>query len=108
MTHQTTSQAVSPSLGKRIAIGAGIALALVIAFLASDKDPNPEWGKYYMVKPLIIVPMAGAVGGAISFYLDLRLRDGLQKVFATVFSFLIYIVGLWMGMVLGLNGTYWN
>ncbi len=33
---------------------------------------------------------------------------GVAKVLATIFGILVYIIGLWMGSVLGLDGTLWN
>jgi len=46
-----------------ILIGTAIALILTSMFLFSVDHPKPEWGKLWMLKPLIIVPLAGATGG---------------------------------------------
>lgn len=94
---------------KPILIGAGIALVLIAFFLSGVDKPDPAWPKFWMVKPLIIVPLAGAMGG-LFFYLmqPFRYKGGWQKIVATIICLIVYIIGLWLGTVLGLNGTLWN
>ena len=112
MTQQNelTTQPIHPATStKRMLQGAGIALILIIAFLASSGEPDPAWPKFWMVKPLIIVPLAGAMGGLFYFYMDyLGHRGGWRKVLAIILSVVVYLIGLWMGTVLGLDGTMWN
>ncbi|TDE15633.1 potassium transporter KefB [Dyadobacter psychrotolerans] len=96
-------------LNKRMLKGAGIALILITAFLLSAGESNPAWPKFWMIRPLVIVPLAGAVGGAVYYNLDcLRYQGGWKKVLANVLSLVIYIIGLWMGTILGLDGTMWD
>lgn len=97
------------SLGKIMLIGAAIGLVLISLFLMGDDDPDPAWGKYYMIRPLLIVPLAGAIGGAFYYIMDhLRTLLGWNRTFTILLSLLVFIIGLWLGSVLGLNGTYWN
>jgi hypothetical protein len=97
------------SFVKRMLLGAGIALVLIILFLAPVHNPNPDWGKFWMVKPLIVVPLAGAMGGLFYFFMDrMRYHGGWKKVLANIVSLIAYIFVLWIGTVLGLNGTLWN
>ena len=97
------------SLFKLMLVGGGIALALIIFFLATAGEPNPKWPKLWRLKPLIIVPLAGGCGGVFYYLMDhLRYKGGWRKIVANVFSLLVFIIGLWLGIVLGLNGTYWN
>ena len=104
------AQSVHPApLGGRLLLGAGIALILIALLLLQVREPNPDWGKLWMVKPLIIVPVAGAMGAAFYFYMDhLRDEGGWRKILANVLSLLVYLIALWLGTVLGLNGTLWN
>ncbi|MCX2451522.1 hypothetical protein OQX61_09620 [Pedobacter sp. PLR] len=96
-------------LSKRMLQGAGIALILIVFFLFQTGEPNPEWGKLWMIKPLIIVPLAGACGGIAYYVMDhIRYHNGWRKVMANILSLIVYIIALWLGTVLGLNGTYWN
>lgn len=94
---------------KPMLLGAAIALALIVLFLAGVDEPDPAWPRLWMLRPLLIVPMAGAAGGA--FYALLRpwrARGGWIAVLAYVLSLLVFIIGLWLGAVLGLDGTLWN
>ncbi|MES2650715.1 MAG: potassium transporter KefB [Bacteroidota bacterium] len=105
-----TSQTIhSGSLTKRMIQGAIIGLVLISAFLISTGSGKPEWGNWWMIKPLLMQPFAGAVGGAVYYYFDeIRFKGGWNRIIADILSLVIFIVGMWMGSVLGLNGTYWN
>lgn len=97
------------SLNKRMVQGAIIGLVLISAFLISAGKGRPEWGNWWMIRPLIIVPFAGAVGGAIYYYMDqVRSKGGWNRVVADLISIIIFLIGMWMGSILGLSGTYWN
>lgn len=107
--HSTAQPIHRASLGKRMLLGAGIALTLIIAFLVSAGAPDPAWPRLWMIKPLIIVPLAGAMGGLLYYFMDhLRYQGGWRKALAYILSLMGYIIGLWLGIVLGLDGTYWN
>jgi len=89
--------------------GAAIALVLIAIFLAGVKNPDPEWGNYWMLKPLIVVPIVGAFGGLFYFFMSpLRQMNGWVKLAGILLSIVGYIIALWMGSILGLNGTLWN
>ena len=97
------------TLGKRMLIGTGIALIPIVFFLVSAGEPDPSWSKLWMIRPLIIVPLAGACGGVFYHLMDpLRNRGGWRKAVANILSAIVFVIGLWLGFVLGFNGTYWN
>lgn len=97
------------SLIKRMLVGASIGLILISIFLIGAGDPNPEWGKLWYIRPLIIVPLAGAMGGVFNYFVAQQdFKHGLVKGLAIIFSLIVFIIGLWLGIVLGLDGTYWN
>ncbi|HEY1022965.1 MAG TPA: hypothetical protein VGE06_11665 [Flavisolibacter sp.] len=111
MTPQNTTSAPihSAPVGKRMLQGAGIALLLIAVFLYGAGEPNPEWPKLWFVKPLLIVPIAGAMGGVFYYFMDhLRYQGGWIRVLAVLLSLFGYVIALWLGTVLGLNGTMWN
>ena len=110
MTNNLTIQPIHPaSLAKRMLLGAGIALILITIFLLGVRETNPAWGKLWMIKPLVIVPLAGATGGLFYYFIDnVFNQGGWKKALTIILSLLIYIIGLWLGFVLGLNGTLWN
>jgi hypothetical protein len=97
------------SLVKRMLIGAAIGLAIIAIFILPVKDPNPEWGQYWMIKPFIITPLSGSVGGMVAhFMVQLRNQYGWNKTLTFLLTAIIFVIGLWMGIVLGLNGTLWD
>lgn len=97
------------TLTKRMLQGGAIALVLISIFLYSAGEGKPEWGRFWMIRPLIIVPVSGAMGGVFYYFMDhLRSKGGWKTVLAYIISFVGYIIALWMGTVLGLNGTLWN
>ncbi len=108
-SNNSTSQQQQVSLVKRMLVGAGIGLLLISLFLLSADEPNPEWGKLWMVRPLIIVPLAGAMGGLCNYFI-VHFHDqvGVNKTIAMIISVIVFIIGLWLGIVLGLDGTMWN
>jgi uncharacterized membrane-anchored protein len=98
------------ALAKRIIIGAAIALAVILRFVLDVDTPKPEWGSNWMIRPLIITPLSGAAGGFCFYFLDYYLgrNGGWKKSLALAAGIVVYVVGLWLGIVLGLDGTLWN
>lgn len=108
-TNNSTSRASQISFVTRMLVGAGIGLLLISLFLFSVDEPDPAWGKLWMVRPLIIVPLAGAMGGLCNYFiLHFHNQAGVNKTIAIILSVIVFIVGLWLGTILGLDGTLWN
>lgn len=109
LTNLNTAPLHTGSLTKRILQGAGIALILISAFLFPFDGAKPEWGNFWMIKPLVIVPLAGASGGVFYYWMDyLRIQGSWKKILANVLSLIGFLFVLWIGTVLGLNGTLWD
>ncbi|MBF6642416.1 potassium transporter KefB [Flavobacterium sp. J49] len=107
--HHLTETNHKSLLLKPVLIGAVIALLLIALFLIPIQDPNPEWGKFWMVRPFILVTLAGAIGGAVyHFMAKMGPQTGWKKTVTVIASILIYVIGLWIGTVLGLDGTLWD
>ncbi len=99
----------SSGIFKPVVIGGLIGFGLILLFLLSAGEGNPAWPKYWQVKPLLVVPLAGAMGGIFYHYLgDIRRRGGWNRIAADFLSLVVFLFCLWIGSVLGLNGTYWN
>jgi hypothetical protein len=109
-TNKLTTQPSQPaSLAKWMLLGAGVALTVITLFLYGVRDPNPAWGKLWMIRPLIIVPLAGAMGGTLYYFMNYVLDlSGWKKILAFLLSLIGYLIGLWLGIILGLDGTLWN
>lgn len=105
----TASKIDSGALSKRMLLGGTIALVLISLLLFTVKNPDPAWPKYWKVRPLVIVPIAGAMGG-LFYYLMGRYRNmgGWIKVIAFIVSIIGFVFALWIGTILGLDGTLWN
>ena len=90
-------------------LGAIIGFALIGLFLMGVHNPKPEWPKFWMLKPLIVVPIAGGIGGTFFYLMSyLRSHNGWNKIVVYVISLIGFIFCLWLGTVLGLNGTLWD
>ena len=101
---------LSPS-GKRMLLGAVIALILIAIFIyVGEQKSHPEWGNLWMVRPFIIVPMAGALGGLFFYFINNRpfFKSGWKRAMGVVLGLIAYIVTLWIGTILGLSGTWWD
>lgn len=97
------------SLTKRMIQGGSIALILITFFLLGAGESKPNWPKYWQIKPLLMVPLSGAMGGAFYYFMDyMRYHNDWRKPLAYIISFIGYFIGLWIGTVLGLNGTMWD
>lgn len=111
MTSTNTSHANKRStlIAKSMLVGAAVALAIISIFLYGVEHAKPEWGKLWMLRPLIVVPLSGAMGGLFYHMMDIiRAKGGWYTIAANLISSIIYIIGLWMGTVLGLAGTLWD
>jgi hypothetical protein len=93
----------------RMLLGAAIGFAIISVFVFSVDNPNPDWGKFWRIRPLIITPLAGAFG-ILSFYLTnlIRPQGQFMTVLIYTFSTIAFIIALWLGTVLGLAGTLWD
>ncbi|GGH06829.1 potassium transporter KefB [Mucilaginibacter phyllosphaerae] len=105
LTQPVNNQAVI----KHFLIGAGIALLVILFFLLGVQHPKPEWGSLWMIKPLIITPLAGGMGGLFFYFMGrVRSLGGWKTALGYIVSLSGYAIALFMGIVLGLNGTLWD
>lgn len=97
------------SVRKRMLVGAGIGLILISFFLIGTGEPAPEWPEFWWIRPLLLVPAAGALGGLFYYIMDpLRSQGGWRTALAYLLSGMVYLLVLWLGTVLGLAGTMWD
>jgi hypothetical protein len=94
---------------KRILVGAGVGSIVVAFFLVSAGGGNPEWGNFWMIRPIIVLIFAGSMAGLCNYIIMFNHRRfNVPKILAIILSGLVSLVGIWMGIVLGFNGTLWN
>lgn len=90
------------------AIGGAIGLTLIAIFLFGVES-DPAWPEYWKIRPHIVVTLAGAGGGALWYFMNpLRRMGGWMWIVANFVSIIGFIIALWLGTVLGLDGTLWN
>lgn len=97
-------------LTKLMLAGWIVGLVVIMVFiLPVINHPHPNWAKYWMIRPLMITPLAGAAGGVWYYLMDfLRYQGGWKTAVAYTLSFIGFIIAIWMGIVLGLVGTMWH
>ena len=105
----TTRPLFTAALGKRMLIGAAIGLVIISFFVVLAGKGNPTWSAYWRIKPLLLTPCIGAIIGLCYDVTEpLRQLNGWLGRLFLVLSLLGYVIGLWLGTVLGLAGTMWN
>lgn len=105
-----TTKSISPkSLFRHLISGWAIGLLITTLLIFSADEFKPEWDEWWMLKPLIITPLAAAAG-MLGFYLRnyLSPTSGLGKITVFAISVLLFLAALWIGIVLGFDGTLWN
>lgn len=89
--------------------GAVIGLGIITLFVFNVDDPDPAWPAYWRVRPLIITPLAAAAGAAAVYLFNLVMpKTGWLKMVTIVLSLIGFLISLWLGIVVGLDGTLWN
>lgn len=109
ITWSEVRQLLKPkSVFKPALIGAGIGLIFISAFLFPIGE-FPEFNKMWPLRPVIIVPLAGALAGIFFHVMTyMRQRNGWNKILVGAICVLVFVVSIWMGVVLGLEGTLWD
>lgn len=97
------------SIVRHLLSGWAIGLVLITLFVFSADDPKPEWGPWWIVRPLIVTPIVSAIG-MLSFFLKsiINPSSDLGKIAVFLISLFFFVVALWLGFIMGLDGTMWN
>ena len=97
------------TLFKRMLLGALIGFLLISLFVFRIDNPNPSWPSNWRIRPLIVTPLASALG-ILSFYLSdiVGVKGDWPRIFLFFISVILFLISLWLGTVLGLAGTMWN
>lgn len=89
--------------------GAVIALILISLLIFSVNTPKPEWGQHWYIRPLIVTPFITSIGGIALYLLNLKdFKSKILNLILLIMSILIFVFFLWIGIILGLDGTLWN
>lgn len=104
----TTGQSRQSLFVKPVLVGAAAGLMLILVFVLGVDDPSPSWEKFWMIKPLILTPFVGAMGGLFYYFMTRLSTAGFNKTLAIIIGILGFVAAQWVGLILGLNGTMWN
>ena len=109
---QTAKSVTEPirksSVIKAMLLGAGIGLIIILLFITGAQT-QPHWPDHWKVRPLIITPLAAALGGGLAYITTSILkRKGMHTIIAVFISLIGFLIALWMGIVVGLDGTLWD
>lgn len=89
--------------------GAILALILISIFVFTVPNPNPEWGQYWFIRPLIVTPFITSIGGVCFYIINTKkTKSKLLNLLLILSSFILFLFFLWIGTILGLDGTLWN
>ena len=103
-----TKSIQSVSVLTPVLVGAGIALLMISLFVFRVKSPDPTWGEYWMIRPLIVTLLAGACAGVFYAFMNYQIEGGFNRTIGIIISLVAFLIALWLGIVLGLDGTLWN
>ncbi|MBK9291098.1 MAG: potassium transporter KefB [Bacteroidetes bacterium] len=109
-TFKQRIQTLQPkSIFRHLVAGWAIGMVVVSFFILTADSPHPEWGAFWMVRPLILTPLISATG-MLAFFLR-SLAEPKSKIGNTLLFFsglMLYPIALRVGIVLGFDGTMWN
>lgn len=84
-------------------------LGLISLFVFGINDPAPEWGSYWQVRPLLLTPVIAGTGAGFAYLLFNRGGGSAgRKLLFTVLAASSFLFCLWIGVILGLDGTLWD
>ncbi len=108
MTHSNNpaSQPGQASLVKPMLLGAVV--GLVAFFFFSRGEGKPEWGSLWKIRPLVVLLLSGAFWGVCFNYLVRQKFFPLSNTATIILGILGLILGMWMGIVVGFDGTMWD
>lgn len=91
-------------------IGAAIGYLIITIFLlVPGIEPHPSWPKFWMIRPMVFVPLFGVFGGLFFKLMTMAKTMGKFNGFITVIlAVLGFIIAIWVGLILGLDGTLWD
>ena len=90
------------------AMGLFAGTILVSLLVFSVDTPDPSWGENWKIKPLLVTPLVGGIAGLFYAFMEYLSKTGFNRTLALLLGICGFLVILWMGLILGLDGTLWN
>lgn len=83
-------------------LGASAPFSLLLFIILTKEETFESW----MLVPLILIPLGGAIGGILFFLMGFRwFPKGSKKLIAIIFSTIFYFVVIWLSAVIAFNFT---
>ena len=87
----------------------GLISCILICIMVFSAETKAEWPEYWRIRPIVVVTLAGAAGGAFYYLMSpVRALSPWSWVGANFICLVVYTFLLWMGTVIGCAGTLWN
>lgn len=97
------------TIAKTMALGLILGLVIISLFVFGVNNPKQEWGTNWRMQPLILTPIVVAFGSLAFFANRIFMpQTKTAKVLLSVASIIAFIISIWLGIIIGLNGTLWN
>lgn len=104
-TKQDSPLKDATSLKKRVLQGGGFAMFLVVFSITLVGDGEGQSVRS-IVLPLLLVPLAGCIGGVVFYITDpMRQERGWWRAAANIVSVMAYCLLLFISYILATNGT---
>lgn len=87
--------------------GAVAGLLIISLFIFAEEHPKPEWGRFWWVRPVLVTPCLLALGSYLAYRLLERGR-GNWRILTGLLAALLFVLSVWIGIVMGLDGTLWD
>ena len=89
----------------------GFALGLFIAsmLIHNVSFPKLSWGPNWYIKPMLVLSFVASIG-SIPFYFanQYEASNHSKKILAYLGATLFLLFFIWIGIILGFDGTIWN
>lgn len=94
---------------KTAAGGWVIGLGIISLFVFGFQNPDPEWGSYWRIRPLLLTPLIAGTGAVFAGLL-FKMGQGSagRKILFTLLAAGAFLFSVWIGIILGLDGTLWD
>lgn len=86
----------------------GVAIGLIAFFFFSRGESKPEWGTLWKIRPFVVLLLSGVFWGVCYNFLLRQKFLPMSKAATVILGLLGLFIGMWMGIVVGFDGTMWD
>ncbi|MDA3614427.1 LrgB family protein [Polluticaenibacter yanchengensis] len=102
-------QISAATIAKTMLTGLVTGLVIISLFVFTVNNPKPEWGNNWRMQPLLLTPLVVAFGSLVFFANRIfQPQNKTVKTLLLIGSIIAFVFSIWIGIIIGLNGTLWN